>query len=145
VPQSLPPSELTEKEPQTLPVAQAGNVGGGSGENAATDASESPLKSRESEHEREEEGEMKEDENVGENEDEKEDEKQDEKEDEKEGEEEVQKPLATVCANLSCAHVGDRRYKPKRCPCKLVRYCSRECQLATWEEHKSEHEMACGK
>jgi hypothetical protein len=53
------------------------------------------------------------------------------------------KLLARICAITRCEHVGEEDYMPKRCPCKLVCYCSKACQLATWEEHKHEHRQAC--
>ena len=36
------------------------------------------------------------------------------------------------CGSLAAA--GEAKFK--KCPCKLVRYCSRRCQLAHWDDHR---------
>ena len=45
---------------------------------------------------------------------------------------------------LACAECGKRAATLSRCAkCKVVRYCSRECQLAGW--HRGGHKTSCGK
>ena len=56
-------------------------------------------------------------------------------------EEQSKKDIHTVTAIPECASCGDRSVQHK-CPCKLVYYCSKECQSKDWKTHKSIHKKA---
>jgi hypothetical protein len=52
---------------------------------------------------------------------------------------EVADSMVMCCASCGKAEVDD--VKLKQCACKLVRYCSVECQ----KNHRSQHKKACKK
>ena len=45
-----------------------------------------------------------------------------------------QTPFGTLCA---CCGVRREGGKLRKCPCKTVRYCSKECQNAHWADHRA--------
>ena len=63
------------------------------------------------------------------------------KADQAENEEGELKKAARVCKN--CGKEASKMQKCSRC--RLVRYCSRDCQLADWKEHKKSCKKAAAR
>ena len=59
---------------------------------------------------------------------------------EEEKEEEDGKPKSKVRVWANC---DKKAATMKKCTCKLVRYCSRECQREDWREHKKTCPVEC--